>query len=233
MEEKKSREKLDIGRLVIYKNNQFIAFNKPAAIGVQPDKTDRKSLLDLAEIYTRSKLRVIHRIDQPATGVVLFAKNDKALAALNVQFQNRAITKKYLAVVGKLPTDQEGTLTHLLIKNAKLNKSFVTKDTDKKNAKKAILSYKLLGSSERYHLLEVRLETGRHHQIRAQLSEIGSPIKGDVKYGFRRGNKDRSIHLHAWKLGFEHPVSGEAVELTAELPNDPVWNAMKEYLVEF
>ena len=230
MEETKHREKLDIGSLVIYKNNQFIAFNKPASIGVQPDKSDRKSLLDLAEIYTRSKLRVIHRIDQPATGVVLFAKNDKALAALNVQFQNTAISKKYLAVVGKMPEPEEGTLEHLLIKNAKLNKSFVTKDTDRKNAKKAKLSYKLLGSSERYHLLEVSLETGRHHQIRAQLSEIGCPIKGDVKYGFRRGNKDRSIHLHAWKLGFEHPVSGEAVELIADLPNDPVWNAMVEYL---
>jgi len=226
MQETNSTKKLDIGSLVIYKNNQFIAFNKPASIGVQPDKTSRKSLLDLAEIYTHSKLRVIHRIDQPATGVVLFAKNDKALAALNQQFQDRAISKKYLAVVGQLPPEKEGKLEHFLIKNSQLNKSFVTKDKTRKNAKKAVLTYKLIASSERYHLLEIDLQTGRHHQIRAQLSEIGCPIKGDVKYGFRRGNKDRSIHLHAWKLNFQHPVSGEQITLSADPPDDPVWNAM-------
>lgn len=230
MQETDKKDKLDIGSRVIYKNNQFIAFNKPASIGVQPDKSDRKSLVELGEIYTHSKLRVIHRIDQPATGVVLFAKNDKALAALNQQFQDRAITKKYLAVVGQLPPKKEDVLVHFLQKNAKLNKSFVTKDKNKKNAKKAVLTYKLLGSSERYHLLEITLETGRHHQIRAQLSAIGCPIKGDVKYGFRRGNKGRSIHLHAWKLGFQHPVSEEQVELIAELPTDPVWDALRGYV---
>ncbi len=228
MQETDNTQKLDIGNLVIYKNNQFIALNKPAGVGVQPGKTTEKSLLDLAEIYTHSKLRVIHRIDQPATGVVLFAKNDKALAALNQQFQDRAISKKYLAVVGQLPPEKEGTLEHFLIKNSKLNKSFIAKDASQKNAKKAVLSYKLIGSSERYHLLEIDLQTGRHHQIRAQLSAIGCPIKGDVKYGFRRGNKDRSIHLHAWKLNFKHPVSEEQITLIAESPNDPVWNALRE-----
>ena len=213
-----------IGDWVIYKNNQLIAFNKPPTIPVQPDKTTAKSLLGLAEIYTKSSIYLIHRIDRPASGVVLFAKTPKALAQLNEQFQNRGIKKTYLAVVKNAPQETKGQLIHYLKKNSRTNKSHAF-DELTKGAKKASLQYELMGSSENYHLLKIELETGRHHQIRAQLSAIGCPIKGDVKYGARRSNKDRSIHLHAWKLVFLHPVTSEKVELVAALPDEVVWNA--------
>lgn len=216
-----------IGELVLYKNNQLLAFNKPAGLGVQADKTEDKALLNLAEIYTKGKVLVTHRIDRPASGVVLFAKTKGALRNVNAQFQERSIKKIYLAVVGKLPNDEEkGELTHFLLKNGKTNKSYVSKE-ERSGAKKAILSYELLESIDNYHLLKVELFTGRHHQIRAQLSAAGAPIKGDVKYGFRRNNPDRSIHLHAWQLHFNHPVSSERVELTAPVPDEVVWKAFK------
>lgn len=217
---------LNIGDLVLYKNNQLIAFNKPAAIGVQPDKTEDKSLLDFAEIYCKSKLQTIHRLDRPASGVVLFAKNKKALAHLNQQFKDRKIEKTYLAVVKGVPKESTGHLIHYLYKNAAKSKSIASL-TENPGSKKAELHYKLIDKIDRYSLLEVKLITGRFHQIRSQLAAIDCQIKGDVKYGFKRGNKDRSIHLHAWKLGFEHPVSGEKVVLEAPLPQDNVWQAFK------
>ncbi len=214
-----------IGDLVLYKNNQLIAFNKPANVPVQEDKTGDKSLLNLAEIYAKSKLDVIHRLDRPATGVVLFAKTHGALVSLNEQFKNRQVQKTYLAVVKDAPPDAEGTLVHYLRKNAKDNRSIATTD-EAPNSKRAELHYKLLGSSDNYHLLEIQLITGRHHQIRAQLSAIGCPVKGDTKYGFKRSNPDHSIHLHAWKLRFLHPVSNEMEEIVAPVPTeDAVWNA--------
>lgn len=219
----------NIGDLVLYKNNQLIALNKPAGVSVQPDKSNDKSLIDLAEIYTSAKLHLIHRIDRPASGVVLFAKSKKGLANLNEQVRERQIKKTYLAVVAQAPEAQEGELVHFLRKNGKTNRSEAY-DTENPNTKKAILRYRLLGSSERFHLLEIDLLTGRHHQIRAQLGAIGSPIRGDDKYGFRRGNRDRSIQLHAWKMAFRHPVSGEEVVLQADPPDSPVWNAFAEYL---
>ncbi|GAB5551734.1 MAG: RNA pseudouridine synthase [Saprospiraceae bacterium] len=223
---KKSNE-WPISELVIYKNNQLLALNKPAGLGVQADKTDDKALLNLAEIYTKGKVLLTHRIDRPASGVVLFAKTKGALVNLNAQFQERTIKKIYLAVVGVLPNGEEkGELVHFLRKNGKTNKSYVAEEKQS-NAKKAILSYELLESIDNYHLLRVELFTGRHHQIRAQMSAAGAPIKGDVKYGFRRNNPDRSIHLHAWQLHFDHPVSLERVELTAPVPDEPVWNAFK------
>lgn len=218
---------MNLGELVLYKNNQFIAFNKPVAIGVQPDKTDDKSLVDLAEIYTKSSLHVIHRLDRPASGVVLFAKNKKALAHLNQQFKDRSIEKTYLAVVKNGPENDEGTLQHFMVKNHSKNKS-VALDEEKEGSKQAKLHYKVVGKIENYTLLEIQLISGRHHQIRAQLAAIGSPIRGDVKYGFKRGNRDRSIHLHAWKLRFTHPVSNEKVELVAPVPEDPIWDAFFE-----
>lgn len=214
-----------IGDLVLYKNNQLIAFNKPANVPVQEDKTGDKSLLGLAEIYTKAKLDVIHRLDRPATGVVLFAKTHGALVSLNEQFKNRQVQKVYLAVVKDAPPQPEGTLIHYLRKNAKDNRSIATAE-EVSGSKKAILHYKLLGSSDNYHLLEIQLVTGRHHQIRAQLSAIGCPVKGDTKYGFKRSNADHSIHLHAWKLRFLHPVSNEMEEIVAPVPTeDAVWNA--------
>jgi len=215
---------LNLGDLVLYKNNQLIAFSKPVAIGVQPDKTEDRSLLDFAEIYCKSNLHIIHRLDRPASGVVLFAKNKKALANLNQQFKDRKIEKTYLAVVKNPPAEAEGHLVHYVYKNNVKNKSIAALE-EKPGSKKAELKYKVVGKIDNYTLLEIELLTGRFHQIRAQLAAVGSPIKGDVKYGFKRGNKDRSIHLHAWKLQFTHPVSEEKVELVAGVPEDNVWQA--------
>jgi len=222
-----TKTNLNIGDLVLYKNNQLIAFNKPVGIAVQNDKTGDKSLLNLAEIYCKCPLFLIHRLDRPASGVILFAKSKKALANLNLQFQDRTIEKKYLAVVRNEPLEKSATLTHFVQKDQKTNRSFAS-DEEKRNSKKAILSYQQVGEIDNYQLLEIDLQTGRHHQIRAQLAAINHPIKGDVKYGFKRGNKDRSIHLHAWKLTFKHPVSKEKVILEAPVPSeDPVWNAFE------
>ncbi len=212
-----------IGDWVIAKNNQFIAFNKPAGIPVQADKTGDKPLLQLAEIYTKSKLFLAHRLDRPATGVVVFAKTKTMVGSLGDQFKERSVHKTYLAVVKDLPKESSGTLRHFLQKDGKTNRTGVSADESLGDLSE--MNYRVLASSDSYHLLEVQLITGRHHQIRAQLAAIGCPIKGDVKYGARRGNRDRSIHLHAWKLAFRHPVSGERVELTAPPPDDPVWNA--------
>lgn len=220
---KKSTE-FDIGDLVLYKNNQLIAFNKPAGLAVQGDRTGDKSLFDLAEIYVKHPLNLIHRIDRPASGVVLFAKNKRALARLNEQFKNRQVTKIYYAVVGERPEKDEDELIHYLRKDARSNKSEALEEPAP-GAAEARLRYRYLDSIENYHLLEIELITGRHHQVRAQLAAIGCPIKGDVKYGFRRGNRDRSIHLHARRLVFRHPVSGETEEVVAPVPDDPVWNA--------
>lgn len=218
---------IQISDWIIYKNNQLIAFNKPATIPVQPDKTGAKSLLELSEIYSKSTNYVIHRIDRPTSGVVIFAKSKSGLAKMNAQFQDRSIQKTYLAIVKNPPEKPEGQLVHYLRKNGKTNKAQVF-DAEEKGAKKAILNYKIVGKSDNYHLLEVAIETGRHHQIRAQLAHINSPIKGDVKYGARRNNKNRSIDLHAWKLGFRHPVTLEQVDLIAETPDNPIWNALME-----
>lgn len=217
------KEITDIGAQVLYKNNQLIAFNKLAALGVQPDKTEDKSLLDIAEIYSKSKLHLIHRLDRPASGVVLFAKNKKALANLNEQFKERSIEKVYLAVVKNAPPKEEDHLIHFVYK--KTSGKSVASTENKPGSKKAELTYKVIGKIDNYTLLEVKLITGRFHQIRSQLAAIGCPIKGDVKYGFKRGNRDRSIHLHAWKLSFTHPVSEERVELVAPVPEESVWEA--------
>lgn len=219
-------ENFRISDWVLYKNNQLIAFNKPAGIPIQPDKTETKSLQDLGEIYAKSNLFIIHRIDRPASGVVVLAKSKKGLARMNAQFQERTIQKTYLAVVKIAPEKSEGQLIHYLRKNEKVNKTQVFEEPVK-GGKKAVLNYKVIGKSDNYTLLEIDLETGRHHQIRAQLAKIGSPIKGDVKYGARRGNKDRSIHLHAWKLSFQHPVTSETVDLMANMPEDAIWNFFK------
>jgi len=214
---------MQITDYVIYKNNQIIAFNKPGNLSVQEDKTEDKSLNQLAEIYTKGKIFVVHRIDRPASGVVLFAKTTGAVQDLNAQFRERKTQKTYLAVVKNKPKEETGTLVHYLLKNQKSNKTKVFNEPQDR-AKRAELNYKVIDKSDNYFLLEIELITGRHHQIRAQLGAIGSPIKGDVKYGARRGNKDRSIHLHAWKMTFTHPVTKVQEEVIAPLPKeDPVW----------
>ena len=221
-------EEFDIGARVLYKNHQLIAFDKPAGLPVTSDKTGDMSMEQLGQIYCKSNIGLIHRLDRPASGVVLFARSDKALAALNEQFKTRQVEKVYLAAVAERPEKDEATLVHYLKRQGRSNKSQVYEQAEA-GAKRAELSYQYLTSSERYHLLEIRLHTGRHHQIRAQLAAIGCPIKGDVKYGFRRGNRDRSIHLHAWRLNFQHPVSGERVSVEAPMPAaDPVWAGFQQ-----
>ncbi len=217
---------------VIYKNNQIIAFNKPGNLSVQEDKTEDKSLNQLAEIYTKGKIFVVHRIDRPASGVVLFAKTIGAVQDLNEQFRERKTKKTYLAVVKNKPKEDAGTLVHHLLKNQKSNKTKAYKEAQE-HTKRAELNYKVIGKSDNYSLLEIELITGRHHQIRAQLGAIGSPIKGDVKYGARRGNKDRSIHLHAWKMTFTHPVTGVQENVVAPLPKeDAIWQFFAEKKTE-
>lgn len=219
---------MQISENILYKNNQLIALNKPATVAVQEDKSEDKSLLNLAEIYCKSSLFLLNRIDRPASGVVLFAKNKKAAAHLSEQLKTRKVQKTYLAVVKNAPPKKEDTLTHFVLKQNSQNRSMIV-ETAGKGAKEAVLKYTLLDKIDNYHLLQIDLITGRHHQIRAQLAAIDCPIKGDVKYGFRRGNRDRSIHLHAWKMSFQHPVNREQVELVAPVPDESVWNAF-DYL---
>jgi 23S rRNA pseudouridine1911/1915/1917 synthase len=207
---------------IVYEDDAFIAFNKPAMLPTQPDLTGDASLLDLTDNYLGKKSFLLHRLDRPTSGLVLFAKNETAAAHLNQQFQNRETKKLYLAIVETAPLSINADLTHFLIENKEKNKSYIVEDA-RKDAKRAELHYILRGSSDRYHLLEIELKTGRHHQIRAQLSAIGCAIKGDVKYGARRANKDRSIHLHAWKLSFWHPFLNKKINLEAPLPNEVLW----------
>lgn len=212
---------------VLYKNNQLIACSKPPGLPVQPDKTGDTAFQAVVEAYCKHPLHAIHRLDRPATGIVLFAKSRSAMTAMTEQFRQRTVEKEYLAVVQNSPAQPEATLVHFLQKNANNNTSTAHPE-EQPGTERAELHYRLVGGSERYHLLHIQLITGRHHQIRTQLAAIGCPVKGDVKYGFRRSNTDRSIHLHAWRLAFDHPVSGERVRLEAPLPTDVVWEAFSE-----
>ncbi len=211
---------------VLYKDNQLIAFNKPAALAVVPDKKNSPNLLQIGAAYVHHDLYPIHRLDRPVSGVVLFGQKSSAQAKVSEQFQNRSVEKTYLAVVGERPAEDEATLLHY-IREGKGNTSQVVEQSDKAG-KRAELIYRYLGSSDRYHLLEIKLLTGRKHQIRAQLGAIGSPLRGDTKYGFKRANEDKGIDLHAYTLAFDHPVSGARVELTAPLPETPVWQGFTE-----
>ncbi len=217
---------------ILHHDTLLLAVDKPAGQPAQPDKTGDVSVLQWAETYCRQAVHPVHRLDRPAGGVLLLAKTKAAMTQLQRQFQDHAVEKTYLAVVSALPPETEGTLVHYLQKNAGQNRALAFPD-ERPDTERAELHYRLLGSSERYHLLQIRLITGRHHQIRAQLSAIGCPIKGDVKYGARRGNRDRSIHLHAWRLGFEHPGSGAWMQIEAAIPeNDPVWAALRHFAVD-
>ncbi|MDD4846454.1 MAG: RNA pseudouridine synthase, partial [Petrimonas sp.] len=207
---------------VLYEDNHLVVVNKAPGEIVQGDKTGDKPLSEEVKEYLKVKYNkpgnvfcgVTHRLDRPTSGIVVFAKTSKALSRLNAMFKNNEIDKTYWAVVKKLPEKTEATLTHYLIKNERTNKS-TAYDVEKPNTKKSVLHYKVIGQSQNYNLLEVDLETGRHHQIRCQLSKIGSPIKGDLKYGAERSNPDGSISLHARKIAFIHPVSKEKIELVA------------------
>lgn len=217
---------------VLFEDNHIIAINKQCGDIVQGDKTGDKTLGDEVKEYLKNKynkpgnvfLGVTHRLDRPTSGAVLFARTSKALTRLNEMFRDdRAVQKTYWAVVDKKPEPEVGELEHWLLRDTKQNKS-VAFLNEKKESKKAVLSYHYLCSSDRFHIIEIQLHTGRHHQIRAQLAAIGLHIKGDLKYGFPRSNSDGGIHLHARKIEFTHPVTGDPVSITAPPPNDPVWN---------
>lgn len=217
---------------VLFEDNHIIIINKRAGDIVQGDKTGDKPLSDVVKEYLKEKynkpgnvfLGVVHRLDRPTTGIVAFARTSKALPRLNKLFADKKADKTYWAVVKERPPKQSDTLTHWLKKNPKNNKS-TAHNKEIEGSKKAILHYQVKKKLDNYTLLEVALETGRHHQIRCQLSSIGSIIKGDLKYGFNRSNKDASIHLHARKLEFMHPVKKESISIIAPLPKDPIWDA--------
>lgn len=217
---------------ILFEDNHLIAVNKRCGDIVQGDKTGDKTLGDDIKDYLKTKynkpgnvfLGVTHRIDRPTSGVILFARTSKSLTRMNELFKNDgSIKKTYWAVVDAKPEPSEATLEHWLVRNEMKNKSFAY-TTLQKEAKKASLTYRYIASSDRFHLLEIELHTGRHHQIRAQLAAIGLHIKGDLKYGFPRSNKDGGIHLHARTISFNHPVTQELINITAPVPNDPVWN---------
>ena len=216
---------------VLYEDNHLIAVAKKAGDIVQGDKTGDVPLSDLVKDYLKAKyqkpgnvyLGVVHRLDRPVSGVVLFAKTSKALPRLNKMFaEHEAVRKAYLAIVANRPPQPEGTLTHWLTRNEKQNTARAY-DREVPNSKKAVLDYRLVAQSERYFLLEVTLHTGRHHQIRCQLAKIGCPIKGDLKYGAPRSNPDGSISLHAWRLTLEHPVSHMPLTIEAPVPEERLW----------
>ena len=214
---------------ILFEDNHIIAVNKKPSQLVQGDKTNDEPLSELVKKYIKSKynkpgevfIGVVHRIDRPVSGIVLFAKTSKALSRLNELFRTKNIQKTYWAVVKNQPKNQEGTLINYLIKNEKSNKSFAYK----KVSDKFFNDFK----TDNYFLVEVLPLTGRHHQIRVQLSHMGCPIKGDLKYGFERSNKDASIHLHARKIEFIHPVKNEQITIEAMPPNDPIWNAVGNF----
>lgn len=217
---------------VIYEDNHIIIVNKRAGDIVQGDKTGDKPLSDVVKDYIKDKynkpgnvyLGVVHRLDRPTTGIVMFSKTSKALPRLNKLFSEKKANKTYWAIVKISPEKHKDTLVNWLKKNPKNNKS-TAYSNEIDGSKKAILHYNLIKVLDNYSLLEIKLETGRHHQIRCQLASIGSPIKGDLKYGFDRSNKDASISLHARRLQFIHPVSTKPIDVTAPLPDDAIWNA--------
>lgn len=217
---------------VLYEDNHLIAVNKRPGDIVQGDKTGDMPLCEVVKLYIKEKydkpgkvyLGVAHRLDRPTSGIVVFAKTSKALPRINKLFAEKKTIKTYWAVVKNLPKEESDTLVHWLKRNPKQNKSYAN-NKEVAGSKNAILEYRVLKKLDSYYLLEIALKTGRHHQIRAQLSAIGCPIKGDLKYGFDRSNKDASIHLHARSLSFTHPVKKELLALTAPPPRDPVWDA--------
>ncbi len=223
-----------VSERILYSDNHLIAVNKLSSEIVQGDKTGDMPLSETLKIYIKEKfnkpgnvyLGVIHRIDRPVSGAVLFARTDKALSRMNKLIHDRKIKKMYYAIVRNQPQAEEGRLEHFLLKNEEKNKSFVVNETSK-GAQKAELSYKLIGKSDNFFLLEIELHTGRHHQIRAQLAAIGCPIKGDLKYGSPRSNTDGSICLHARSIEFEHPVIHENIKIEAPLPKSDVWEFFK------
>lgn len=220
---------------VLYEDNHIIIVDKAPGEIVQGDKTGDTPLVDIVRDWIKEKYSkpgnvfcgVVHRLDRPVGGVVVFAKTSKALARLNDMFRQGKVQKTYLALTRNLPPKESERLTGFLTTVERNNKSYFS-PSPKPGSKEVALSYRLLGSSDRYHLLEVHLETGRKHQIRVQLASVGCPVKGDLKYGDKRSNPDGSISLRAHRVRFEHPVSGKIIDVTAPLPADPLWQAFSD-----
>ncbi len=221
---------------VLYEDNHIIAVNKKASDIVQGDKTGDRPLSEYIKDYIKKKynkpgevfLGVVHRLDRPVSGVILFARTSKALSRLNEMFREKKVQKKYWAIVKNKPQNNKETLIHYLLKNQAKNKSQAFNKEGNRTLRSE-LSYRLIHSLDNYYLLEVSPKTGRHHQIRVQLAKIGCPIKGDIKYGFDRTNKDKSIHLHARKIDFLHPIRKEPLSIIAPTPNDILWKNCKNY----
>jgi len=232
------KDRADVTKLlVIYEDNHLIVVNKVPGQIVQGDKTGDKSLLDLVKEYIKKKydkpgavyLGLVHRLDRPTSGIVVFAKTSKAASRLSEMFRNHDIKKTYWAITTKRPEDGMGRLTHYLRKNEEKNKS-VAKKKPTRGYKEAILDYELKQDSDNYRLVEVKLKTGRHHQIRCQLSAIGCPIKGDIKYGAKRTNRDGSISLHSRSISFMHPVKKEPMSFTAPVMEDDLWRYFEKQI---
>lgn len=219
---------------VLYEDNHIIIVNKTVSEIVQGDKTGDTPLSEIVKQWLKEKYNkpgnvfcgVTHRLDRPVSGIVIFAKTSKALPRLNKMFQDKEIQKTYWAIVKNNPPEPAGTLTHYLVRNEKQNKSYAY-ETEKPHSKKAVLHYKLITRTDKYNLLEIDLETGRHHQIRCQLAKMGCVIKGDLKYGAERSNPDSGISLHARSIRFVHPVSKELIEVTAPVPEDNLWKSFE------
>lgn len=220
---------------IVYEDNHLLVVNKAPSEIVQGDKTGDTPLVETLKLWLKEKYAkpgnvfcgVVHRLDRPVGGLVIFAKTSKALSRLNEMFRNGEVNKTYWAITRNLPPKEEDTLTHYITTTERNNKSYASL-TEKKGSQKAVLKYRHIASTDRYHLLEVNLLTGRKHQIRVQLSAIGCPIKGDLKYGDKRSNPDGSISLMSHRIEFTHPVSGNKIDVTAPVPDDNLWRALDE-----
>ncbi|MDO8899602.1 MAG: RNA pseudouridine synthase [Bacteroidales bacterium] len=222
----------DVSNRILFEDNHLLIVNKLPSEIVQGDKTGDVSLLDDVKSYLKTTYNkqgnvfagLVHRIDRPVSGAVVFAKTSKALTRMTALVRERDFDKKYLAIVRNKPHDEEGLLEHFLVKNEAQNKSYISKESVS-GAKNAQLKYRLIGASKSFFLLEITLLTGRHHQIRVQLAAIGCPILGDLKYGDKRSNVDGSICLHAHTIVFEHPIKKQAISIVADMPKTMPWTA--------
>lgn len=221
---------LDYGLDVLYEDNHVIVLNKRSSDISQGDQTGDESLPEKIQKFWKVKYNkpgkvycgVAHRLDRPTSGAIIYTKTSKALERLIVQFKAKSIEKTYWAVVESKPPKKKDTLVHYMTRKERINKSYAN-DIELKGSKKAILHYEYIAASDRYHLLQIKLETGRHHQIRSQLSKMGMVIKGDLKYGAARSNKDQRIHLHARRIQFQHPTTKEVMDFTAPVPEESLW----------
>ncbi len=219
---------MQISDLIIFQNHHFVVANKPAGMPVQTDPSNDMPLITLLEQYCKITLLPINRIDRPVSGLVLLAKTKAAAASLNQQFSARTAQKTYIAATKNTPEKLSDELVHFIKKGnseTNISKAFLE---EKKHTERAVLRYEIVGKSDNYAYWKIALLTGRHHQVRAQLAAIGCPVKGDVKYGARRANLDRSIHLHAFRLVFKNPNSNETMRFEAPFPEDPIWKNLQE-----